>query len=84
MSKWVSAWGTATSVAERREGNYAKDLTLRYAVKCTLDGTKIRVRFSNICGSEPVRITKAFVSDYMGDTKINTSSMLELFRQERK
>lgn len=78
MSKWVSAWGTATSVAERREGNYAKELTLRYAVKCTLDGTKIRVRFSNICGSEPVRITKAFVSDYMGDTKINTSSTVEL------
>lgn len=78
MSKWVSAWGTATSVAERREGNYAKELTLRYAVKCTLDGTKIRVRFSNICGSEPVRITKAFVSDYLGETRVDTSSTVRL------
>lgn len=78
MSKWVSAWGTATSIAERREGNYAKDLTLRYAFKCTLDGSKIRVRFSNICGRDDVRITKAFVAAYKGETEIDTEKMVAI------
>lgn len=31
--KWVTAWGNAISVAERRPENYAKDLTLRYPGK---------------------------------------------------
>ena len=74
MSKWVSAWGTASSIAERREGNYEKELTLRYALKCTLDGSKIRVRFSNICGNEPVKITKAFAASYKGGTAVDTDS----------
>ena len=74
MSKWVSAWGTATSIAERREGNYAKELTLRYAVKCTVDGTAMRVRFSNICGTEPVKITRAFAAVYEGGTAIDTNT----------
>ncbi|MDO5397718.1 MAG: GDSL-type esterase/lipase family protein [bacterium] len=78
MSKWVSAWGTATSIAERREGNYAKNLTLRYAFKCTLDGSKIRVRFSNICGNDDVRITKAFAAVYKGNTEIDTEKMNEI------
>lgn len=75
MSKWVSAWGTATSIAERREGNYAKNLTLRYAFKCMLNGSKIRVRFSNICGRDDVRITKAFAAAYKGETEIDTEGI---------
>lgn len=75
MSKWVSAWGTATSIAERREGNYAKNLTLRYSFKCTLNGSKIRVRFSNICGNDDVRITKAFAAAYKGETEIDTEKI---------
>lgn len=73
MDKWTAMWGTATSVAERREGNYAKDITLRYSLKSALDGTKIRVRFSNICGKEPVKITRAYAADYLGEAVSNNS-----------
>lgn len=31
--KWVTSWGNAISIAERRPENYAKELTLRYPVK---------------------------------------------------
>lgn len=71
-------WGTATSIAERREGNYAKNITLRYALKAVLDGEKLRVRFSNICGSEPVQITAASVAPYLGASEIDTAAMLPL------
>ncbi|MGN0164438.1 MAG: GDSL-type esterase/lipase family protein [Candidatus Ornithomonoglobus sp.] len=74
MSKWTASWGTATSITERREGNYAKDITLRYSMKCTLDGSRIRVRFSNICGTEPVKITEAYTSVYKGDGKIDAAT----------
>ena len=30
--KWVACWGNATSITNRREAVYAKDLTLRYRV----------------------------------------------------
>lgn len=78
MSKWTAAWGTATSITERREGNYAKDITLRYGIQCMQSGEKIRVRFSNICGSEPVRITEAYSAAYAGDGKINPASSVAI------
>ncbi len=78
MSKWISAWGNATSISERREGNYAKNLTLRYSLRCMLDGSKIRIRFSNICGSEPVRITRAYTAVYAGETKILANSSVPI------
>ena len=59
-SKWVSTWGTATSITDRREAVYAKDITLRYPIHLCFDGSRIRVRFSNLTGTEDVSITKAF------------------------
>lgn len=78
MSKWTAIWGNATSITERREGNYAKDLTLRYSLKPNLDGSEIRVRFSNICGSEPVCITRAYVAVYKGESVIDAKSPVQL------
>ena len=59
-SKWVACWGTATSITNRREAIYAKDLTLRYPVRMCFNGTMLRFRFSNLTGSEPVTLTKVF------------------------
>ena len=78
MSKWTAIWGNATSITERREGNYAKNLTLRYSLRPTLDGSKIRVKFSNICGNEPVYITKAYASAYIGDSVIDDNTSVQL------
>ncbi len=59
-SKWVSTWGTATSITDRREAVYAKDITLRYPVRVNFDGSRIRLRFSNLTGTESVELTKVY------------------------
>ena len=60
-SKWVACWGNATSITNRREAVYAKDLTLRYPVRMCFSGSKLRFRFSNLTGTEPVTLNKVFV-----------------------
>ena len=60
-TKWVACWGNATSITDRREATYAKDLTLRYPVRIIFAGSHLRFRFSNLTGTEPVHLTKASV-----------------------
>ena len=60
--KWVSCWGNATSVTDRREAIYAKDITLRYPVQIPFEGDKVRLRFSNLTGTEPVTIDLANIA----------------------
>ena len=60
-TKWVAFWGNATSITNRREAVYAKDLTLRYPVRMCFDGNMLRFRFSNLTGTEPVTLSKVFV-----------------------
>ena len=60
FSKWVACWGTATSITKRTETTYAKDLTLRYPIKICFNGSKLRFTFSNLTGTEDVKVTKAF------------------------
>lgn len=78
MSKWNAMWGNATSVTERREAEYAKNITLRYSIKCNFDASKIRIRFSNICGDEAVCISKAFVAVYKGGSAIDKETLTQL------
>lgn len=59
-TKWVATWGTATSITDRKECVYAKDITLRYPIHCCFDGCKIRLHFSNLTGTEPVVISKVY------------------------
>ena len=61
MNKWVACWGNATSITNRREAIYAKDLTLRYPIRMPFSGSMLRFRFSNLTGTEPVELTKVFV-----------------------
>ena len=60
FSKWVACWGTATSITKRTEVTYAKNLTLRYPIKICFNGSKLRFTFSNLTGTEDVKVTKAF------------------------
>ena len=62
FSKWVSCWGNATSITDRKESIYSKDITLRYPVRIVFNGNKLRFKFSNITGTEPVTISEAYVS----------------------
>lgn len=70
MSKWVTVWGNATSVAERRPETYARDITLRYPVTCALGGDALRLHFSNFCGTEPVTLTRVSVASAVSDREI--------------
>lgn len=69
-TKWVACWGNATSITDRKEAVYAKDLTLRYPIKVCFSGSKLRFHFSNLTGTEPVKITKAVVAK-VGATNYN-------------
>lgn len=60
-NKWVACWGNATSITNRREAIYAKDLTLRYPIRMCFNGSMLRLRFSNLTGTEPVTLNKVFV-----------------------
>ena len=62
FSKWVACWGNATSITDRKEATYAKDLTLRYPIRACFSGSKLRFHFSNLTGTEPVTITEAYVA----------------------
>lgn len=66
-TKWVACWGNATSVTDRRECVYAKDITLRYPVRMCFGGSRLRLRFSNLTGTEPVTLTSVFVSKRSGE-----------------
>ena len=60
--KYVTTWGNAISVADRKPENYAKDLTLRYPVRPMFDGEKIKITLDNFCGTEPVTIRHVYVA----------------------
>lgn len=76
--KWVCTWGCASSVADRRPENYAKDLTLRYPIKNMLDGSAVRITLDNFCGDVPVEITRATVAVSAGDSSILPQTLAEV------
>ena len=65
-TKWVACWGNATSITDRKEAVWAKDLTLRYPVKMCFGGAALRLRFSNLTGTEPVTLTRVYVAKQKG------------------
>lgn len=66
-TKWVACWGNATSMSDRRESVYSKDITLRYSMRICFSGSKMRFKFSNLTGTEPVRIAKACVAKVLDE-----------------
>ncbi len=56
FTKWVSCWGNATSIIDQTATTYSKNLTLRYPVFMVFSGSRLRFRFSNLTGTEPVMI----------------------------
>lgn len=71
MAKWVTLWGNATSVADHRPETYAKNLTLRYPIKCAFGGNRVRLHFSNFCGTEPVTLTQVTIAPANTPREIN-------------
>ncbi len=69
--KWVTVWGNAPSITEHKPETYAKDITLRDPVTCALGGEKVRLHFSNFCGTEPVTLSRVTLARAMGDREIS-------------
>ena len=63
MNKYVSMWGNAISIADRKPENYAKDLTLRYSIHPVFDGDKLKITLDNFCGTQPVTISEVYIAD---------------------
>lgn len=59
--KWVAAWGTSPSIADAQPSQYAKDITLRYALKMTIRGSRIRLRFDNLFSPEAACLSRVTV-----------------------
>lgn len=62
MKKFVTMWGNAISIADRRPENYAKDLTLRYPIHPVFDGDKIKITLDNFCGTDDVTVTEVYLA----------------------
>lgn len=60
-SKWVACFGNATSISDRCEAVYAKNITFRYPIKMCFNGNKLRFHFSNLTGTEDVKLTSAYI-----------------------
>lgn len=69
--KWVTVWGNATSVAERRPETYARAITLRYPVTCAFGGKRVRLHFSNFCGTEAVTLSGVSLADALTQREID-------------
>lgn len=61
MKKWTTTWGTSSACAPRSECNYAKNLTLRYAIPVLNDGEQVRVTLSNFYSDEKCVINSVSV-----------------------
>ena len=61
-TKWIACWGNATSITDRKESVYAKDITLRYPVRMVFSGNALRLRLSNLTGTEAVTLDKVIVA----------------------
>ena len=83
-TKWVACWGNATSIIDQTECTYAKDLTLSYPMRIVFNGSKLRFRFSNISGTEPITINKAVVARTTGDKKIDTTSIKVITKDNKQ
>ena len=74
FSKWVACWGNATSITDRKEATYAKDLTLRYPIRACFSGSKLRFHFSNLTGTDSVQISEAYVAHSQAISAQSTAS----------
>lgn len=59
--KWVACWGNATSITDRKECTYAKNLTLTYPIHMCFAGSQLRLHFSNLTGTENVKLDKVVI-----------------------
>jgi lysophospholipase L1-like esterase len=78
---WVGAWQAAQLVPSGDAVVPSEDLTdatLRQVVRVTLGGKRLRVRFSNAFGSQPLTIDAASVARASGGSRIDGATLRRL------
>lgn len=83
-TKWVACWGNATSITNQKEAMYAKNLTLRYPIWMCFSGKALRFHFSNLTGTEEVRITEAFAADMVSEKTIDRTTSCRITFEGRE
>lgn len=79
--KWVAVWGSAPSISEPKPARYARNITLRYVLRAMLDGSSIRLHFSNLGGTEPVVLSRIYVAPILHDAVTDESCTLPVLFQ---
>ncbi len=62
---WIATWASSQQIPEPRNAlpnEDLKDATLRQIVRTTIGGQRLRVRLSNLFGTEPLRVGAAAVA----------------------
>jgi lysophospholipase L1-like esterase len=86
-SHWITSWGAATqgpSLAAPLSEHGFKNQTLREPVFLTAGGTEVRVRFSDVFGSKPLRIAQATVALQRKGATARTGTVRQLRFDGRK
>lgn len=64
-TKWIASWGSAQMVPTGENAlpsSRTRDVTIRQIVRLSAGGERLRIRFSNLFGSEPLVIGAAHVA----------------------
>ena len=78
-AKWITAWGTApTEIGINGYNNitaYIGNVTARTVISPTASGSKLRIRFSNFYGVQPMKLTRVTVAKTTEGSRIDPSSV---------
>lgn len=75
--RWIASWGTAEMVAEGKDAlpyPQLTDATLRQTVRLSAGGKLVRVRLSNVFGTQPLFVDRAAVALSAGPGTIEPAS----------
>lgn len=61
-TKWVAGWGASIDVTVQNHADYFKNQTFRYVIFPTMNGSALRLHFSNQYGKEDAKISKAVIA----------------------
>ena len=60
--KWAAGWGTCENVTTQTIAEHIEDITFRYVIYPTLDADALRLHFSNLLGTEKIKVNSVFVA----------------------
>lgn len=78
-SKWITAWSTApTEIGIEGYDNitaYIGNVTSRTVITPTANGSKLRIRVTNVYGDSPMKLTRVTVAKSLGGSKIDPDTI---------